>query len=498
MRRAIGRGTLAAAAILAACSPTSGSGGGGPSLDGGGDATFPDTGANDAAGGTTLAECIGGALEGPLPMACTELVQCLEANCPSQLVAAFGNDLDSGTIGGDCQSFESCAMQNACTTAAGVSCASGTSSACQADLEMLVACMRGTSCKSYVLACTTGLLEGLGDGGTPPIDAGTDSTVDAGGHDAAMDTGSDGTAMDAGDAAPPSPGPIGVDPSGYVFVGPDPTSMSSNVLVYSPSPAFQLVQVITQTQVGLADAGTPLLSPNGPQAFAFDTSGHLFIANYYETANSTGCYYTPPGSYGSDIARYLDGLGGDATPSLSFDQILIGNPVTAMPPGCADGVAAAAGGDLFVSTGQVLYVYDATGATITSIGYPATANVSGVAVAPGTTNAYAPDYNNGAVYEYQLNGTTLTLARTISVNGGHSEPGAIAIDGAGNVYVADWLGQTIDVYTPAGATMGTPISVGCSAWLAFDASGQLYASCRYGQIDVYAYQAGAWSKVHQF
>jgi len=167
---------LATAAWFAACSSSSGPSGAGPGIDGGGnDATFDDSGSSSGGDGaaTSVTACLGGVASGPVPSACAPLVQCIEAQCGSDLTTCFGPGYASGNVTGACQSFAMCATQNGCTAAAGVSCEGQTMSGCQQCVQGLAACAE-SKCTSQFQACD-GLLTGLVDGGSGSSSGGMDS-----------------------------------------------------------------------------------------------------------------------------------------------------------------------------------------------------------------------------------------------------------------------------------------------------------------------------------
>jgi hypothetical protein len=116
-------------------------------------------------------------------------------------------------------------------------------------------------------------------------------------------------------------------------------------------------------------------------------------------------------AYGSDVTSYLD-QGSSASP-LGSGSVLIGNPLSTHLS-CVSGVSVSSGGEIFVATATGVEVFDGAGAPVASAGYPMSANPGGIAADPTSSYAYVTDSNNGAVYQYQLTGTTLTLTKTRS------------------------------------------------------------------------------------
>jgi streptogramin lyase len=127
---------------------------------------------------------------------CKQFVDCLESKCETNLTSCFGADYAMGTITGECASFETCATQMECSSAAGVSCAEKTSSECRGCVQGLVACAV-TSCLRQFDTCENGLLHGLHNSRDAALDA---SMSDARGEmrDASIsDVVEEGSASDA-------------------------------------------------------------------------------------------------------------------------------------------------------------------------------------------------------------------------------------------------------------------------------------------------------------
>jgi hypothetical protein len=350
----------------------------------------------------------------------------------------------------------------------------------------------------------SGAAGSLGSGGVNGS-AGTPGAGGRGGASGATGSGGGGSGgktsvNDAGNSdasgLPVLQGPIGiaVDAKDYIFV-----AASNGIFAYSPQ--FQLVQVVSPG----ADAGGGVTSPNGIQGLAVSGAGRLLVANFYENATQNGCYVTTSSPFGSDIASYVDTS--SVTQPLSLETILIGN-VKGTPLSCATGVAARPDGTVFVApTSGGILVFDSAGNAVTSGNYPNTGgglNVSAIAVDATTEFVYAADGFNGVVYQYQYTfnqldagASTLTLTKTISVNGGTSQPASVAVDGNGVVYVDDLHSHLVYVYSSAGASMGSiqgcPESGGS---LAFDVQNRLYIACRSGEVLMYTKGSnGMWPAV---
>jgi hypothetical protein len=203
-----------------------------------------------------------------------------------------------------------------------------------------------------------------------------------------------------------------------------------------------------------------------PYAVAVDASGNVYVAdsgnNNIRKVTAGGSVSTLAGAAG--FAGSTDGTG---TAAL-FN----------MPQGIT-----------VDSTGNV-YVADTNNSTIRKI--TAAGVVSTLAGVPGQTggadgtggsarfsnpfglavdtagNIYVADYDNSTIRKMTSTGTVSTLAGSAgtsgSVNGQGSaarfnNPGAVAVDGMGNVYVIDTSNQTVRVITPGGTVStlaGTP------------------------------------------
>lgn len=115
-------------------------------------------------------------------------------------------------------------------------------------------------------------------------------------------------------------------------------------------------------------------------------------------------------------------------------------------------------------------VFDTSAGSLTAIGSTSTTAQAVAVDAAG--NVYIADNGGGAVYKVTPAGVQTTVA------GGLTHPDGIAVDGAGNVYVASGSPSVTSLtkITPAGAqsTLGSGISFG--AGMAVDAAGNVYVA----------------------
>jgi len=209
--------------------------------------------------------------------------------------------------------------------------------------------------------------------------------------------------------------------------------------------------------VGNADGTGIAARFNGASGVAVDSTGNVYVA---DTFNSTIRRVTPAG-----VVTTLAGLAGST--------------------GSADGTGIAARfyypPSVAVDTAGNVYVADTSNHTIRKV-TPAgeVTTLAGLALTPGrtdgtgvagrfwypygvaadsTSNVYVADTVNSTIRKVTPAGVVTTLAglpgATASVDGTGSaarfyQPRGVAVDGAGNVYVADTHNNTIRKVTPAG------------------------------------------------
>ncbi len=197
---------------------------------------------------------------------------------------------------------------------------------------------------------------------------------------------------------------------------------------------------------------------DSPSGVAVDGAGNLFIA---DSLNHRIRRVDPAGTITTVAGTGEEGSSGDGGPA---DQARLDSP---------SGVAVDSAGNLFIVDGNYrIRRVDPTGIIITSAGGrgfgfsgdggPADqarlAFPSGVAV-DATGNLFIADAGNDRIRRVDPLGTITTVAGTqergFGGDGGPPDqarlafPSGVAVDGAGNLYIADWGNAVIRVLTPA-------------------------------------------------
>jgi sugar lactone lactonase YvrE len=197
---------------------------------------------------------------------------------------------------------------------------------------------------------------------------------------------------------------------------------------------------------------------NGPEGVAVDGAGNVFVADY---KNNTIRKITPTG--------VVTTLAGSAGASGSAD-----GTGTAARFHSPQGVAVDGAGNVFVADGATIRKITPTGVVTTlagSAGASGSADGTGTAArfsdpfgvaVDGTGNVFVADCSNNTIRKITPSGVVTTLAGTAGSSGSadgtgaaarFGDPEGVAVDGAGNVFVADSNNNTIRKITPAGVVM---------------------------------------------
>ncbi|MHB8381148.1 MAG: choice-of-anchor D domain-containing protein [Candidatus Binataceae bacterium] len=270
-----------------------------------------------------------------------------------------------------------------------------------------------------------------------------------------------------------SPSGVGVDRSGNLYVA---DSGNNRVTVFSaPLAGFSGAPIVGGAASGVFGQGGNFQSSAGcvaaqvsaatlclPEGLALDPAGNLFVADAGN--NRVTVYYTPFAGEGAGLTQPRN-----TAADLFFGQA------------AGTGSQCNQGGDATPST----LCFEVGGAPLGSVGV-AVDKVGDLFVAD-SGNQRALEYT-GPFGSKEADATAANLVFTGT--GAQSDPGGIAIDRAGNLYVAWNLGNEIGVYESAVALSNTsenlhigpgeenPSSGSLSepAGLAIDAGGNLYAA----------------------
>lgn len=280
-----------------------------------------------------------------------------------------------------------------------------------------------------------------------------------------------------------SPDGVATDSSGNLYV-----ADAGNDVVWKLSPTG--VPKLFAGQVGVvgsADGPAASASFRFPTGIAVDAAGNVFVADY---GNSTIRKISPNGTVSTiagTVGRYgaQDGPGASATFSLP------------------DGVAVDVSGNIYIADGESSSVrkIDPSGvvSTIANVGFSAYYSVEGIAVDAsgniffsvgayqGVSVGFGPIEPAGAnvIYKRSTNGI-VTLYAGIpfyvgSIDGPalqatFNNPSSLAVDAAGNLFVADAGNGTIRMVSPAGIVSTVAGSTGQLASVDGSAGNARFAS----------------------
>ncbi len=292
-----------------------------------------------------------------------------------------------------------------------------------------------------------------------------------------------------------SPSGIAVDASGNLYVADYGNNLIRKITTSG------IVSTLAGSGVqGSNNGAGALASFNGPSGIAVDASGNLYVA---DSGNSLIRKISPTGTVstlaGSDSTGSVNGSGINAS---FFD------PVGVAVDASANVYVADAGNNLIrlitpagtVSTLAGTANSSTSNGTLTASSFD---NPTGLAV-DASGNVFVANYLNSTILEVNPAGTVSTFAGTgqPGANNGPAAsatfyfPNSVAVDAAGNVYVADGVNNLIREITPGGTvstlagsgmqgaadSTGTTASFNGPAGLAVDASGNVYVADAYNNL----------------
>ena len=195
-------------------------------------------------------------------------------------------------------------------------------------------------------------------------------------------------------------------------------------------------------QYGSSDGTAPLAKFNGPQGVATGPDGNIYVADFW---NSSVRKVTPSGTVSTitNVSPYSTGIAVDNAGNIYVSS----NYDSIYKVSAGGAVSLFAGGGVGSPSGFV----DGAGATARF------SSPKGLAV-DGVGNVYVADKNNHAIRKISPSGVVSTLAGDGTaglVNGAgsaarFSDPFGVAVDKSGNVFVADFGNSAIRGITPAG------------------------------------------------
>ena len=218
------------------------------------------------------------------------------------------------------------------------------------------------------------------------------------------------------------PDGVAVDASGNIFV-----SDLQNVRVRKITPAGVISTYAGNGNVGTTGDGGPATSASlvGPMGLAVDAAGNLYIADSSTTVNSSKIRVVTPAGIISTVVSNSGTLCNASSAISATAPCGDGGLATAATLNIATGVAVDASGSLYIADLYDYRVRKVTSGMITTIAGNGNAGYNGdggSAIAP----SIAATSTTPAVLGARLN-----------------QPYSVAVDGSGNVYVADRINNVI-------------------------------------------------------
>ncbi len=284
---------------------------------------------------------------------------------------------------------------------------------------------------------------------------------------------------------------MAVDAAGNIYV-----ADYGNNLIRKITPAGVVSTFAGSGNQGVTDGAGTLASFNAPTGITADASGNLFVA---DAGNNLIRKITPAGVVstvaGSDSTGSANGIGNAA----SFYD-----PLSVAVDGSGNLYVADAGNDEVrkITSGGTVTTFAANDTSSTASASPvglAFNNPTGVTV-DASGNVYVANYLNNTILTINPAGTASIFAGSASGQQGSANgpaasatfyfPNSVAADASGNIYVADGINNLIRKITPGGIvstfagnglagavdSTGTNASFNGPAGLAVDAAGNVYVA----------------------
>ncbi|MGZ3822520.1 MAG: NHL repeat-containing protein, partial [Mucilaginibacter sp.] len=280
-----------------------------------------------------------------------------------------------------------------------------------------------------------------------------------------------------------------VDAAGNVYV-----TDEGNSVIRKIDPALNVTTFAgTPNVIGSANGVDTVASFNKPFGIAVDASGNVYVA---DAGNNQVRAITPAG-----LVSTFAGTGAAGTVN-GLDTATFNSPLSVTVDGSGNVYVADYGNDLIrkISPAGVVSTLAGTGAAgaDNGAGTKATFNLpEGVAV-DGSGNVYVADNGNNLIRKITPDGTVSTLAGSGSAGSANgtgvaasfNSPFGIAVDASGNVYVADAGNNQIRKISPAGVVTtfagsgikgagnatGAAASFNTPSGVAVDAAGNVYVA----------------------
>lgn len=279
----------------------------------------------------------------------------------------------------------------------------------------------------------------------------------------AGNTGSAGDGGPATAAALNYPYGVAVDITGNMFI-----ADTHNQRIRKVAPGGQITTVAGNGSYGFSGDGGPATSATfrDPSGVAVDGAGNLFVA---DQANCRIRKVTPGGTITTVAGNGTVGFSGDGGPATSAS---LRGPAS---------VAVDRAGNLFIADtynerirkvapdGTITTVAGSGATDFSGDGGPATSagfrDPCGVAV-DGAGNLFVADTSNHCIRKVTPDGTITTVAGGFAPQGGPSSfgsPTGVAVDGAGNLFITGTLNDQVHKVAPDGA-MTTVAGIGAAGF----------------------------------